>query len=113
MYGKFLKCLISQLMANIEALFIPSPLEFDRLHDDIIFCCVTLLPEVIKEVTTANSMPTYSSHCRMHELFMKLSCTRSCITVLQPFKVSNTIKKLHFKMANYINDYNWILKYQN
>ena len=25
----------------------PSPLAFDRLHDDIMFCCMTLVPGVI------------------------------------------------------------------
>ena len=37
MYGEFLKCHISKLLAPIKALFIPSPLAFDELQDDIIF----------------------------------------------------------------------------
>ena len=55
MYGEYLKCLISFivkfiLVVSIGALFISSPLTFDRLHDDLIFCCRTLVLEVIKEI---------------------------------------------------------------
>ena len=35
MYGEYLKCLISFILAPTEALFIASPLAFDGLHDDI------------------------------------------------------------------------------
>ena len=38
---------VPYLVAPIEALFILSPLAFDRLHNGIIFCCMTLVPEVI------------------------------------------------------------------
>ena len=37
----------------IEVLFIPSPLTFHRLHNDIIFCCLKVVPEFIKEIATA------------------------------------------------------------
>ena len=33
--------------------FIPSPLEFDRLQDNINFYCMTLVLEVIKEIAVA------------------------------------------------------------
>ena len=54
MYGKYLKHLISFIVAPIEVFFIASPLAFDGLHDNINFCCVTLVLvlEVIKEITT-------------------------------------------------------------
>ena len=55
MYGKFLKCLISQLVAPIEVFFIPLPPKFDRLHENTKIFAVTLLPEVIKETITVNS----------------------------------------------------------
>ena len=59
MYGEFLKWHISQLVALIEALFVASPLGFGRLHDDIIFLPWAVLPEVIKEIATANQhVPT-------------------------------------------------------
>ena len=45
------KQLISFIVAPIEAFSIPSPLVFDGLHDDMI-CCMTLVPEVIKEIAT-------------------------------------------------------------
>ena len=35
MHGKFLKCLISQREPPTKAPFIPSPLAFDGLRDDI------------------------------------------------------------------------------
>ena len=37
MHGKFLKCLNSQREPPTKALFIPSPLAFDGLRDDIKF----------------------------------------------------------------------------
>ena len=52
MHGEYLKCLISIIVAPIEANFIPSPLAFDRLYSDIIFWSMTLVLEVIKEIAT-------------------------------------------------------------
>ena len=48
LHSKFLKCLISQLVVPIEALFLPSPPEFDEFHNNIIFCCATILPQLLK-----------------------------------------------------------------
>ena len=59
MYGEFLKWHIFQLVAPIEVLFVASPLGFGRLHDDIIFCHEAILPEVIKEIATANLTRPY------------------------------------------------------
>ena len=56
MYGEFLKWHISQLVAPIEALFVALPLGFGRLYDDIKFFGMKIIPEVIKETATANSM---------------------------------------------------------
>ena len=50
MYGNYLKHLISFIVVPTEVLFIPSTPEFYKLHNDIIFCCTTLVPEVIKEI---------------------------------------------------------------
>ena len=55
---EFLKWHISQLLARIEALIVTLPLEFGRLHNDIFFC-EGILPEVIKEIATANSTCPY------------------------------------------------------
>ena len=64
MYGEFLNWHISQLVAPIEAPFVASPLGFGGLHDDInFFCHGTILPEVIKEIATANSTHPYYSGC--------------------------------------------------
>ena len=52
MYGEYLKHLIFFIVAPIEVLFILSPLAFDGLHDLLYFCCITLVPEVIKENIT-------------------------------------------------------------
>ena len=60
MYGEYLKHLISFTVAPIEVFFIPSPLAFDGLHDNIIFCCTTLVLEVIKEITMYSYM--YGDH---------------------------------------------------
>ena len=59
MYGEFLKSHISQLVAPIEELFVASPLAFGGLHDDIIFCHKAILPELIKEIVTADSTHPY------------------------------------------------------
>ena len=61
MYGKYLKCHISQMMALIEVPFIPLLPALDELNDDIKFSCTTILPEVIKEIATASSMQMYFS----------------------------------------------------
>ena len=53
MYGDYLKCLISFIVAPNGAFFILSPLAFDRFHDDINFCCMTFPPEGIKEIAIA------------------------------------------------------------
>ena len=53
MYGKYIKCLISFIVAPIETLFIPSPLAFDGLHNNINFYCTTFV--LIKEIATANT----------------------------------------------------------
>ena len=37
MYGEYLKCFISFIVAPIEVLFIPSPPALGVLHNDIIF----------------------------------------------------------------------------
>ena len=50
MYGEYLKCFIFFIVTPIKALFIPSSLVYDGLHYNI--CCMTLVPEVIKEITT-------------------------------------------------------------
>ena len=52
MYGDYLKHLIFLIVAPIEVLFIPSPLAFDVLYDSLNFCCMTLVPKVIKEIDT-------------------------------------------------------------
>ena len=63
MYGKFIRCLISQLVTPIKVILISSPPEYDGLHSDTLFCYATLVPEVIKEIATAaNSMQTYYSY---------------------------------------------------
>ena len=36
------------------------PLAFDRLHDDIMFCCAGFILEVIKDIAYANSKQTCS-----------------------------------------------------
>ena len=51
-------------MVPIEALFVASPPGFDGLHDDINFYCEMIIPEVIKEIVTTNSMgPHYNKNC--------------------------------------------------
>ena len=42
MYGEYFKHLIFFVVAPTEALFIPSPLVFDGLHNEI-FCCMALV----------------------------------------------------------------------
>ena len=49
MYGEYLKHLIFFVEAPTEALFIPSPLVFDGLHNEI-FCCMAL---VFKKIAIA------------------------------------------------------------
>ena len=61
MHREFLKWHISKLVTLIEALFVALPLGFEGLHSDIIFCHEAILPEVIKEIATTNSMCPYYS----------------------------------------------------
>ena len=48
MYGEYLKHLTSFIVATTEALYIPSSLAFDRLHNDVFFSCMKLVLVVIK-----------------------------------------------------------------
>ena len=53
MYYFYLDIFISFMVAPTEVLFIPSPLAFNRLHDDNYnFCNMIVVPEVIKEIAT-------------------------------------------------------------
>ena len=53
MYGEYLNCLISFIVAPIEVLFIASTLACDRLHDDTKLFVIRCLLEVIKEIAVA------------------------------------------------------------
>ena len=70
MYGEYLKCLISFTVTPIEVLFIPSPFVFYRLHDDIIFCCIALVPEIIKEIATASEHKCTIQECETRKLYL-------------------------------------------
>ena len=52
MHGEYLKCIIFFMVVPIKVLFILSPLAFDRLCSNVNFCCMTVVPEVIKETVT-------------------------------------------------------------
>ena len=85
----------------IEAYFVASPLGFDRLHHDVIFCSEAILLKVIKEIATTNSTCPYYSLNNISSLLQLLQNIANWLATVIKY-VTGFVKRLLYAQYKYL-----------